>query len=412
MILNASACSVSPQITGVVNLPAGSYVSVWLNIPTSYNSPTYVQSETGFSAAYLGPNQPHPGVHADTTSQLRVTSGGWKEITNWGVGYTASNGLYSTDNSWAGGRYTAGAPGIYYVSTNVRLDYATRSQYGRVVIAVNGNPDINNGLHAIEGYTATFVTMAVSGFVRLLSGDTVSVYAYTQDTSYQISTQSGFSVNRMGSEFDRPAFLADLLSSRTITTANRFLTLTNWTTQGNYGLFQSDLNFNPVTGTFTAPENGYYAVSGQVRFDNTQANAYYRVLAVINNAPSVNNGLHSIRGTTATRVPYFTETVAGTVYMTAGQKLTLMVFGNRAPYTINQESGFSVCKLNNVVAGFQGDLGGSVNVNRRGWTSLTRTWRTTGTPGLFNLNFRNTAGRMTVPATGVYLVAANVSTGV
>ena len=69
---------------------------------------------------------------------------------------------------------------------------------------------------------------------------------------YTHSTASGFSVNRMGSEFDRPSFLADLGTQANITTAATWTKLTNWDTQAGFGTFKSSYSFDEATGMLTS----------------------------------------------------------------------------------------------------------------------------------------------------------------
>lgn len=68
-----------------------------------------------------------------------------------------------------------------------------------------------------------------------------------QDNGYDQSLGSGFSVNRMGSEFDRPSFLADLGQNMTVTRAGWYK-LANWDTQAGFGTFKSSYAFNEATG--------------------------------------------------------------------------------------------------------------------------------------------------------------------
>ena len=50
----------------------------------------------------------------------------------------------------ATGKFTAPYDGYYWVSASVRIDDAN-GQYFRLIVAVNNNLNVNNGLHAIRG---------------------------------------------------------------------------------------------------------------------------------------------------------------------------------------------------------------------------------------------------------------------
>ena len=406
-----------------MQLLAGQNIAVYSYITGSYSG-TYVQSESGFSVALLGPNMPHQGFHAGGNS-IAVRAPGWREVTSWKTNYTTNTGFYSTDASWDGSRYTVATPGIYYVSANIRMDSTNLSSILRVIIAINQNYDINNGLHAIETHKAAYTTLTVAGFVRVNTGDVISVFVYSEDTSYVTQAQSGFSVNRMGSAFSRSAFLADLESEIQIPASVRgnWYDLTgtraNWTVEGNYGLFQTDLSFSPTTGVYTVPVTGYYYVTANVRIDGAKANSYYFVLVAINRQRTHTNGLQAVRGTGTTKVTSFSETVAGALYATAGQQISVAVYGSQGSFSISHESSFSVCQLFNMVYGFQADLKSSYAI--RSGTGTKKVvgsgvaWLQSGS-GLFNFatsgkRFTNSQGYMTVPSdgSGVYLIAAQVS---
>ena len=63
-----------------------------------------------------------------------------------------------------------------------------------MVIALNGNKDVNNGLHVIEGNggSTNYRTLSVSGNVQLKKGQYTSVFLYSSnDYSYIVQRESG-----------------------------------------------------------------------------------------------------------------------------------------------------------------------------------------------------------------------------
>ncbi|XP_065191350.1 uncharacterized protein LOC135822498 [Sycon ciliatum] len=401
--------------SAVVYLTQGNQVSVYVRCAVKN---CQIGTESSFSAALLGPNLPHPGVHADVARDTRITTK-WAKASVWNTAFATGTGLYATDGNWDGTQYIAATPGIYYVACNLRLDYATRSPLTRATIAINDKYDYAHGIHGVDSSGAAFVTFTMSGFVRLKSGDTVSVWAYSDDTSYTLSTMSGFSVNRMGSAFDLPSFLADLNTNQTIS-KTVYTPLANWNANAGYGTFTTGFSFDEPSGVFTAPYTGKYVVTANIRFDNVKANAYYRVVICPYTSAtafscSVNSGLHSIRGTLATPPKYFSESVQATIPLTAGQRIGVFVFGNKVPYTVNSESGFSACFIPGNPYGFNGDLNGNFNLaptSGSTWREVRRAFRVkdSRTPQLWSTGFTQATGSMTIPSdgTGVYIVSANI----
>lgn len=79
-----------------------------------------------------------------------------------------------------------------------------------------------------------------------------------QDTSYTLSTMSGFSVNRMGSAFDLPSFLADLNTNQTIS-KTVYTPLANWNANAGYGTFTTGFSFDEPSGKEIAPSQAFHS---------------------------------------------------------------------------------------------------------------------------------------------------------
>merc|ERR1712096_132636 len=93
------------------------------------------------------------------------------------------------------GRFTAPIKGYYFCAAQLRMD-AIGSTYTRLIIALNGDQDYNNGLHAIDGNSGStdYRTLNVAGSLLMKKGDYVSAYVYSaHDSSWNVQGESGFS---------------------------------------------------------------------------------------------------------------------------------------------------------------------------------------------------------------------------
>ncbi|CAJ1390311.1 unnamed protein product, partial [Effrenium voratum] len=213
--------------SGSLWLGAGQYVSVW--IYSGGDTLYTIQSESGFSGHLISTGgvgfhaykasadavkktgdvnvqgyglASHLGGSSSSMSGLSATLGatnhhsssGWKEITGW-----STNGANMFGSALSNGRFTAPSTGVYQVSCNLRLDNAN-GNYFRVLIAIDGNADVYNGLHTIQGRPGKpYYTLPVMGTVKLSAGQYVSCWAYSNsDTSWSIQRESGFSVAFLG----------------------------------------------------------------------------------------------------------------------------------------------------------------------------------------------------------------------
>merc|ERR1711881_200653 len=96
---------------------------------------------------------------------------GWRRATNWrSVG---NEFLYAKGGGFKGdGYYLAPQSGYFICSAVMRLDSADRSRYLRLLITVNENKDINNGLHAMNGYgSSDYRPLTVAGSIYLEEKD-------------------------------------------------------------------------------------------------------------------------------------------------------------------------------------------------------------------------------------------------
>lgn len=77
--------------------------------------------------------------------------------------------------------------GYYACAAQVRFDQASGGMF-RVVISVNGQLDLNSGMHAVSGNkgSTNYFTLRVAGTIYMKTGDTVSVNVYSKtDNTYR-----------------------------------------------------------------------------------------------------------------------------------------------------------------------------------------------------------------------------------
>ena len=127
------------------------------------------------------------------------TASGWVEIGSWSTTPTVSRKhIHDIGNHFneTNGRFIAPVDGLYFVSAQVRVDNIN-ADWWRLLVTINGNQDLHNGLHAImnsDAASSAFGSLSVSGVVKLDANDYLSVQVYSHsDTSWSIVGESGFS---------------------------------------------------------------------------------------------------------------------------------------------------------------------------------------------------------------------------
>ena len=146
---------------------------------------------------------PAKGFNADLVTTITAQRG-WREIKNWRT--NGNNEMYESDRSFenGSGRFRPKQNGYYLCNANVRLDGFSKAGYSRLMIAVNGKKDVNNGLHTIEGNggSTNFRSMMVSGTLQIKANEYASVFVFSSnDNSYRIHSESGFSCQLLHSPY-------------------------------------------------------------------------------------------------------------------------------------------------------------------------------------------------------------------
>ena len=115
------------NVNGLVYLTAGDYISVW--IYSANDRFYYIDTDSGFSAFYLGSLYSHIGFANDMTTSVLYRRRGWYEIKNWGTYYPFHFQGDSSFFNGGNGRFTAPCTGLYYAAANIRLDSATGASF-------------------------------------------------------------------------------------------------------------------------------------------------------------------------------------------------------------------------------------------------------------------------------------------
>lgn len=314
-------------VDGNAYLRVGQRVSVYI-VAADQSIRYYIQSESGFSAYYIGRG-------GDTL---------WREIPTWRS--SGEPGLLDEGDHFdeSTGRFTAPSSGYYHVSADLRMDgnggihTTTHNSYTRLVAAIDGNPTSENGLHVIiHEPVNTYYSNSLSGDVYLAAGETLSLYVYSSfDYDYIAHAESGFSVYSIGSTVT--GFNADLVSGIAISgAADTPHKLQGFRTSGIKGLFSSG-HLDTNTGDFTVPVAGYYQFSCNIRLDS--ATAHVRVVIGVDDQPSIFDGAHAISSLPVAN--YFSLTLETVRYLDKGQKVAVYVYHNSASTMhVSSESGWS-----------------------------------------------------------------------
>ena len=116
------------NVNGLIHLTAGDYISVW--IYSANDRFYYIDTDSGFSAFYLGSLYSHIGFANDMTRSVLYRRRGLYEIKYWGANNYPY--LFQGDSSFfngGNGRFTAPCTGLYYAAANIRLDSATGASF-------------------------------------------------------------------------------------------------------------------------------------------------------------------------------------------------------------------------------------------------------------------------------------------
>ena len=154
-----------------------------------------VTTEAGWGCHMMGTGV---GFHADmsVTQQFTSKNTGWARLSKWRT--AGNNELYAQGGSLNSQGYFAVPEAGYYVcAAQVRIDSTSSSARYRMIIAINNEMDINNGLHVTDSNVGitNYRSLRLAGSVYLKKGDmtSVAILPPTTEKQWKVHTESGFS---------------------------------------------------------------------------------------------------------------------------------------------------------------------------------------------------------------------------
>ena len=196
--------------------------------------------------------------------------------------------------------------------------------------------DNNRNVTISEAYTLPNTDGTANQVLQTNGSGTASWSSSVSATSV---TTDALTVNSL------PAFSADLDGTQVLSGAGTtsFSTLGNWRTSDAAlpaSLYDNGNHFNETTGEFTAPYNGFYYFTAQIRFDDITT-GWMRLVFAVNGSLSLENGLHAIAdGESGNR--YQTLNIGGVLKLNANDTVSVSVnSATDTSWSIVGESGFN-----------------------------------------------------------------------
>lgn len=289
----------------------------------------------------------HLGPTVAAASTVLANSGGWVELADWeplGEGYRHS--VFYTGVpllSLATGRATAAINGTYMVTVALRLD-GVPPGFLRVVVALNGAPTPNSGLHAVRsGPAADYEEFGVTGLMEMTEDDFVSVWVYADGGhSYTVHRQSGFSCALL----EVPAGFAAELTGHHVVSGSEWAEVGSWDADGGHharphfgqrawdtgrgAVFMLEevhgVGFDPAAGRFTTLVGGPHFAAASIRIDAGDTE-YLRLAVAVSGAPLLARVLKAFGGRQSETIDSLRA--HGCVNLQPGEYLSVFVQGQR-----------------------------------------------------------------------------------
>ena len=342
-----------------------------------------VHNESGWGCHLLGTQV---GFHADLQLTIKATKRSLLMLKGWRT--NGNNELYAMGpGGLVNGYYTAPYDGFYVCATQVRIDSA-KNLYFKLVVAVNGGYDTNNGLSVTSGNEGSqnYRTLRTAGVLYLKKAQKVSVYVYpgNNDNTFNVNSESGFSCNMLKK---KPA-----CPKCTIPNSNHKPGLACACKDGYAGKIEwknnqaigtcvaapcNVANSNKIPGQGCKCNDGYF---GKITFKGTQ------ISGKCTPAPCTIPGSNKKPGPACKCQQHY----GGSIVWRGAEAV----------------GSCTVCGEN---SGFNADLHSSKGITASGWKEVGG-WRTKANNELYETNneFNDKTGRFAPKITGYYLCNANV----
>ena len=364
------------KLNGALNLRAGQTIFLQVRYSDGSDINVYILTDrTSFCVSYIGPEWVLSGFISSIKNDKIVPSGMQLErpVNHW---------IFQNDSLFDGLRFVSNDSALFIVSatliiTNIMCSMPTTFHMALVTTGGIISKDINIGLQDQQNVVDSgHVTLSVSSAIKLDVSEKIGVsLQLTESTTsstngqssscmFTISKRSTFSLvkwsdaikNGPHNVFKNVGILARTKSETDIQSDG-------WNQLGqtileinpgseifgqpkNVGIFLIGENFVPKSSDFDIQQPGIFFISGSVSIKQTNGfilSRKYEISVQIDNQ-DVNSGLYSsVKANSFT----ITLTFAGTIYLTAGQRVRVAVRGEPVFefYTLNEGSVFSLLKL-------------------------------------------------------------------
>eukprot|EP00045_Choanoeca_perplexa_P014214 m.165956 g.165956 ORF g.165956 m.165956 type:complete len:232 (-) comp16608_c0_seq5:91-786(-) len=208
--------------------------------------------------------------------------------------------------------------------------------------------DINGYLVGFP-FPADFFVLHVQGAAMLKKGDVIAPKVFSsKDKDYIVNKQCQFSAVRLNTTY---GFSADFVADVNIARKKVAQVTGAWRTNVTAGLFDKGNVFDEAAGMFTAPVDGWYYASANVRIDGVSTASYIEVSIKSSlDTTTKDHGLYAIQAPIkgGQRSPaQNTLNPAGVTYMTKGATLSIWtrIQASSGTPRIQSTTGFSVVLL-------------------------------------------------------------------
>lgn len=414
----------SLSVSGLLELTKGQHVSVFVH--SSVSDKWFV--DPGSRLSVMKTRYYWPAANSYLDSYHRTTGSKWEEIGNW---RQTEEGAFSFGTNFNSGtsRFVITFPGVYFVSTNLIM--RTSSTQISAVIAIDGEANEDNGLHATLAYPPAISTLNIAGSLNLEQGQEVSVYVRTESNdTWEVLERSGFSTVFIGKSFAVPSFHVVKGTQTTIRTTN-WVEIDEWQKPGERQTFtfQNGVGLDSGRGIYLAPVSGIYFVSCMLvtrDVDVNNSGSYLGVYIGVNGQASLTNGLQNTRYIQGTNSPTgngaMTVSVSGIVQLRRGDYTVIRARANMDfDWKVESTSSFSMFLVSphDIPYGNVGFLSRKSDTRIKSfgsgsWSKIGG-WATQSdlTNGLFLKNdgsftYDALSGDLKINHAGIYFLSANV----